>query len=61
MYSTGPSPFWVIVALVLAVPNIWATIIVIRAGTRYLDRTQPPRRPRPPREPLFQKNDEPKA
>jgi len=61
MYSTAPSPFFVIVALVLAVLNIWATIIVIRAGTRYLDRTQPPRRPRPPREPLFPKNDEPKA
>jgi hypothetical protein len=31
MYSTGPSPFFVIVAIVLAVLNIWATIIVIRA------------------------------
>jgi hypothetical protein len=61
MYSTGPSPFFTIVALVLVILNIWATIIVIRAGSRYLDRTRPPRQPRPERTPLFPKEDPPKS
>ncbi|MET3635653.1 hypothetical protein [Curtobacterium oceanosedimentum] len=59
MYSSGPGPFFYIVALLLIVLNVWTMIIVLRAGYRYLDRTAPPRKPRPPREPLFPKPDNP--
>lgn len=59
MVATGPGPFFYVIAFVLLVLNVWATIVVIRAGSRYLERTRPPRPARPVRPPLFPKDEPP--
>jgi len=41
MYSTGPDIGFVALAFVFGGLNLWATIIVIVAGHRYIDRTSP--------------------
>jgi hypothetical protein len=52
MYSTGgPDIGLIFLGIVFGVVNLWASIVIIVAGHRYIDRTRPQRTPPGPRRP----------